>query len=116
VIRITKLRDAGRHCRFNFQETWVTFLRREARLTSPHAEVVISVDLFLHSDVALDSARYPEWVRANFGPATAGRSNVPRFGNALADMVRGSKAHKNAPAKKVLTAEDMEVSAGPLPR
>lgn len=34
----------------------------------------------------------------------------------LADMVRGSKAQKNAHAKKVLTDEDMEVSAGPLPR
>src|SRR5215469_13451706 len=34
----------------------------------------------------------------------------------LADVVRNSKAQKNAHAKKVLTDEDMEISAGPLPR
>ena len=34
----------------------------------------------------------------------------------LADIVRGAKAQKNVHAKKVLTDEDMEVSAGPLPR
>src|SRR5579864_998414 len=34
----------------------------------------------------------------------------------LADMVRGSKAQKNAHARKVLTDEDMEASTGPLPR
>src|SRR5690348_7777114 len=37
-------------------------------------------------------------------------------GTSLADIVRGSKAQKSAQAKKVLTDEDMEVSAGPLPR
>lgn len=37
-------------------------------------------------------------------------------GTSLADVVRGSKAQKNAHAKKVLTDEDMEVSTGPLPR
>lgn len=36
--------------------------------------------------------------------------------DSLADMVRGAKAQKNAHAKKVLTDEDMEISAGPLPR
>ena len=37
-------------------------------------------------------------------------------GTSLADVVRGSKAQKNAHAKRVLTDEDMEASAGPLPR
>jgi hypothetical protein len=37
-------------------------------------------------------------------------------GTSLADVVRSGKAQKNAHAKKVLTDEDMEVSAGPLPR
>ncbi len=34
----------------------------------------------------------------------------------LADVVRSAKAQKTATAKKVLTDEDMETSAGPLPR
>lgn len=34
----------------------------------------------------------------------------------LADAVRGSKAQKSAHAKKVITDEDMEATAGPLPR
>ena len=37
-------------------------------------------------------------------------------GTSLADVVRGAKMQKTAHAKKVLTDEDMEASAGPLPR
>lgn len=34
----------------------------------------------------------------------------------LADTVRGSKAQKSAHAKRVITDEDMDATAGPLPR
>ena len=37
-------------------------------------------------------------------------------GSSLADVVRSSKAQKSGHAKKVLTDEDMEDTAGPLPR
>ncbi len=37
-------------------------------------------------------------------------------GSSLADVVKGAKAQKSPHAKRVLTDEDMEESAGPLPR
>ena len=37
-------------------------------------------------------------------------------GSSLADVVRSSKAQKSGHAKKVLTDEDVEETAGPLPR
>jgi len=37
-------------------------------------------------------------------------------GSSLADVVRGAKAQKSAHAKKVLTDDDMQETAGPLPR
>lgn len=69
--------------------------------------------MLLVSAVSLAQSQ-PNSAQQSSAPAPA--QSTPAEGSALAAAARDAKAQKAAHSKKVFTDEDMEVTAGPLPR
>ena len=72
--------------------------------------------LFCFAIHAIDASGQNSGSNSNPNPQTQSTSPSSDAAPSLADAVRGSKAQKSGHAKKVFTDEDMEATAGPLPR
>jgi hypothetical protein len=72
----------------------------------------------LLSGAVLLAASGSSWAQKSAPPAasTSASDDTAEAGSPLAAAARSSKAQKAAKAKKVFTDEDMEATAGPLPR